>query len=186
MLLTLHPTYIMCVSHIPAQLLSHFIVQLHILLPEASHGVIGAQPWDSLQWKRKRWKPNRNSECEQVYPTVRITFQFSTYRNIHLLLPGSFPPYLARVNTALVFTGFLADVRLPHTSPTDIISSLDQLSLTTLKGLGLTVHFPMCVCLLNGNVPIVTSLWKITIIIKFPIIANNTRCGIATCVTTRQ
>lgn len=35
---------------------------------------------------------------------------------------GSFPPYLARVNTALVFRHFLADVRLSHTSPTDIIS----------------------------------------------------------------
>lgn len=51
-------------------------------------------------------------------------------------LGSFFPPYLG-VNTALVYQrAFLADVSPLHTSPTDIISCLDQPALTQVKGLG--------------------------------------------------
>lgn len=72
-----------------------------------------------------------------LWPVVKVVVGSQSY--LHGSKLGFFPPYLARVNTALVFRHFLADVRPLHTSPTYIISSLDQLSyLTQLKAPGLS------------------------------------------------
>lgn len=88
-------------KYIPAQLLSHFIVQLNIFLPEASHGVLtdGGRKLLGIPAVKQTEK---RLEC----------WVYLVY----------FPPYLARVSTALVFRHFGADVRPLHTSPTDIIS----------------------------------------------------------------
>lgn len=140
------------VQNIPAQFLSHLIIHLNILLSEASHGVLTGMMklWDSLQWDyinsintgwcghdERQHSDQNTAIIADLNCDTSLSYDRITIFHLQDWVPGRISSLFGSSQHSFSFLDFLADVRPLHTSPTDIISCLDQPYLTQLKGLGL-------------------------------------------------